>query len=213
MQIIQFLVGTAYASVHSFVYYTVPVLVPTTLKEGITSAAVAASSVASSTAAVATSAGAGTLLKKFLFRAAGEEGLAENAGTYYPEQLSQLKASRGIPETVQYHLEHQTISCIDTSGQTFAIWLNVFYLTPLTFLFARFFYKSYIRRSPKSGQKAIGASGAGKDALKGMERKLLDEQPNGVNGNAKTNGYAKTNGHASTNGHANVNGKANGKAH
>lgn len=203
MQIIQFLVGATYASLHSFVYYDIPILVPTTM---ITSAASAASSAVSSAAAVATSAGVIPLLKKFLFRAVGEEGLAENAGTYYTEQLSRLKESHGIPQTAQYHTEYQTTACIDTEGQTFAIWLNVFYLTPLTFLFARFFYKSYIRRSPKSNQKVNGASGASQDAIKGMERKLLGEQPNGVE-----NGYVKTNGHANSNGHTKTNGNTNGK--
>jgi len=188
MQIIQFLAGVSYASLHSFVSYTIPVLVETPISEVITSAATAASSVASSAVAAATSAGVGALIKKLLFRAAGEEGLAENAaGTYNTvDHLSQLKATHGIPETAQYHTEYRTIPCIDTEGQTFAIWLNVFYLTPLTFLFARFFYKSYMRRGQKGNRKVIvDGKGANVDALKGMERKVLDERPTSV---SETNG-------------------------
>jgi hypothetical protein len=39
----------------------------------------------------------------------------------------------------------QKMSCIDTTGETFAIWFNVLYLTPLTLLFLRFFVKSYFK--------------------------------------------------------------------
>lgn len=37
------------------------------------------------------------------------------------------------------------VACIDTSGQAFAIWLSVLYLTPLIVLFVRFFINSYSR--------------------------------------------------------------------
>jgi hypothetical protein len=52
---------------------------------------------------------------------------------------------------IQHHSGSQTMSCIDTTGETFAIWFNVLYLTPLTFLFLRFFVKSYFR--PQKGGK------------------------------------------------------------
>lgn len=100
-------------------------------------------------------------LKKVLYRAVSAEGLADN-----------VASSAG----------HQTINCIDTSGQTFAIWLNVFYLGPLMYLFMRFFYRSYIRRAtPKPTGKASGnrtvqaIEGAFVDAAKGVDR--------GINGN------------------------------
>jgi hypothetical protein len=37
------------------------------------------------------------------------------------------------------------VPCLDTSAQAFAVWFNVIYLTPLTYLFARFFVRSYLR--------------------------------------------------------------------
>lgn len=191
MQIIQFLVGASYAALHSFVSYTIPVQVP----DLTASAQNAASTAISSVSAVATSTGFGELLKKFLFRAAGEEGPAENV--YEGHSLGSV-ATGSSSGSIQYRTEYQTVQCIDTSGQTFAIWFNVLYLTPLTALFVRFFVKSYIKRTQKGAKgshptKHGAAEKAGKDALKGMEREIY------TNGN--------------TNGHANchANGKANGK--
>jgi hypothetical protein len=96
-----------------------------------------------------------------------------------------------------YHTEYRTIPCIDTSGQTFAIWLNVLYLAPLTWLFVRFFIRSYLRRA---GTSAKGKTGGGPersgfaaeekarvDALKGVER----EVEKGTNGHA-INGHNKS---------------------
>jgi hypothetical protein len=37
----------------------------------------------------------------------------------------------------------ETVACIDTSGQAFAIWLSVLYLTPLIGLFLQFFSQNY----------------------------------------------------------------------
>lgn len=53
--------------------------------------------------------------------------------------------------------EQQTVPCITSSGTTFAIWLNVFYLAPLTYLFVAFFIESYIRRSNAASSKAKGS--------------------------------------------------------
>jgi hypothetical protein len=101
MQIIQFLVGVSYSALHSFIFYSIPIQVPT--------------SAANAVPAVAAS--------------------VESAG------LGNIKS----------HTVYQMTPCIDTSGQTFAIWLNVFYLTPLTVLFVRFFVRSYFR--PQKGGK------------------------------------------------------------
>jgi len=62
-----------------------------------------------------------------------------------------------VQNVVTSHTEYQQVTCINTSGQTFAIWLNVVYLTPLTFLFVRFFIKSYLRRGEllAARQKAL----------------------------------------------------------
>lgn len=68
--------------------------------------------------------------------------------------------------------KYETVSCINTSGQTFAVWLNVFYLGPLMYLFMRFFYRSYIRRAtPRVAAGKVGAAaGAVVGAGKGVKR-------------------------------------------
>ncbi|KAK2070100.1 hypothetical protein P8C59_004628 [Phyllachora maydis] len=82
------------------------------------------------------------------------------------------------------------VPCITTSGATFAIWLNVLYLAPLTYLFASFFVTSYLRRSSKSGPSKSGTSkprnrrlsngaghaeNAGWDAARGVEREVYGQ--------------------------------------
>ncbi len=49
---------------------------------------------------------------------------------------------------------HKVVPCITSSGETFAIWLNVLYLAPLTYLFAKFFVASYLRRSSAESARA-----------------------------------------------------------
>lgn len=133
IQILQFLVGTAYAALHSFVGYTIPVSVP--VSEVITSTVVpVATGVTSSLAAFATAAGLGKLLSKVI----GQDPL------HAPEEE--------YTTVTKYQTVQKSVSCIDTSGQTFAIWLNVLYLAPLTALFVRFFVKSYLRRAVKTMQ-------------------------------------------------------------
>ncbi|CAG8974366.1 hypothetical protein HYALB_00011298 [Hymenoscyphus albidus] len=158
MQIVQFLVGATYAAIHSFVYYTIPVKVPVVkaAAEKITSVASAAISSESATASVAASTTALVdLVKKYLFYAVGEQGLAENINapvTTPSPKVAPITGNDGI----KYNVEYQSVPCIATSGQTFAIWFNVLYLTPLTVLFVRFFVKSYLRRSQKRKVVANG---------------------------------------------------------
>lgn len=163
----------------------------------------------STTSAIAQAATSGlaAVAKKLLFQAAGAEGVAENVGN--PSEASpQAHVANPHPRTAiapTYHTEYQRVQCVDTSGQTFGIWLNVFYLTPLTFLFVRFFIKAYIRRSSKGSQvkrieKAEKANGNGQvtsekgqgaaeakeaavDALKGIDREM-----NGNGGSSATMG-------------------------
>jgi hypothetical protein len=193
----QFLIGVTYAGAHSFISYSIPVQVLTTATSpALSSISYAATAVASS--------GYGTVLKKYLLRAAAEEGLAENvigADSAVPHQESHGSGS-DIPK---YHTEYQAIHCIDTSGQTFAIWLNVLYLMPLTVLFVRFFIKSYIRRTSKAGgreNRQGQLEKAGLDALKGIEREL----------NETENGHGNNVLRERSNGHAKANWKANGSA-
>ncbi|TVY25880.1 Elongation of very long chain fatty acids protein [Lachnellula hyalina] len=184
MQIIQFLVGVAYAAFHSFVSYSIPVRVPY-LKDAISVTANATSSAA----ATATAASVMDIIKKLLFRAVGGEGVAENVNAAHTPGI--IEQTNSLAGTAQYRTEYQTVPCIDTNGQTFAIWLNVFYLAPLTFLFGRFFVKSYLRRSDKMTSHASGnVEKAGIDAVKGVERSFNGGLANGgkMNGNGKANG-------------------------
>lgn len=139
-------------------------------------------------------AAAASLIKKILFRAAGEEGVAENVN------VVKTAADSLINSITKYKTEYKTVPCIDTSGQTFAIWLNVLYLTPLTVLFVRFFIRSYIRRAStqtKGTKKQLAAiEKASSDAAHGIEREIQDNHFANANGN----GVATTNGNA--NGHA-----------
>lgn len=211
MQIMQFLIGVTYAGLHSFISYSIPVQVLSlSTPQSLSSIPSAASSAATAVA----SAGYGALLKKYLLRAAAEEGLAENVVGANPAS-QQVHALRCEPNSggLKYRTEYQTVTCVETSGQTFAIWLNVLYLMPLTVLFVRFFIRSYIRRTSKAGggeNRQGQIEKAGLDALKGIERELSETE----NGDENIVLTERANGHTKANGNANgyVNGQVNGGA-
>ena len=233
MQITQFLVGASFAAVHLFVSYTVPVSVAHKVAEQVTSSvspSSIASTVSSAVSSVTESANAAlptatgpalAFLWKLVYRAAGDEGLAENipvpGSSLIPahqehaptpiaahDNLAQrvLHKIHTVDRTV-YRTEYQHVPCIDTSGQAFAIYLNLIYLAPLTGLFMRFFVKSYFRRTnpkAKHQSKHTPISKAAGDAIHGVEREIgsineegLDNSANngsvrgrkGVNGDAK----------------------------
>ncbi|KAL5049646.1 hypothetical protein BDW71DRAFT_175173 [Aspergillus fruticulosus] len=149
MQITQFVIGSAMAASYLFIHYTLPPVrfVPTT----------------SAAAGVAAATGL-SWVKQVAFRAAGAEGIAENVG--------HAGADSGAPrEVVQ---PGPMVTCMDTSGQGFAIYLNVAYLLPLTYLFARFFVRSYLYRKEPGPQATHiqAAEKAGLDALKGVTREI-----------------------------------------
>lgn len=193
MQILQFIVGANYAALHSFVSYDVPI-------QTVSSAGIkyTVSSV-SSAIARATATGLGETVKKFLFRAAGEEGLAENVGVQ-SQVINPHPAHASDTARTSYSTSTQTVSCIDTSGQTFAIWLNFAYLLPLMALFMRFYIKAYLRRS--------GPAGSAKDAAKGVSREIEKDKPTKSNGQANGHANGHANGNATPNGKAKTNGKA-----
>lgn len=186
LQILQFIVGATFAGLHLFVSYTVPVSIPYRVTEAVTAAPSSVSSIAASIAsptALATATGAAVaFLKKLVYRAAGEEGLAENIpfvgdSAYTPQGLEVplQQAFRNIAERVVYRTEYHHVPCIDTSGQAFAIYLNLIYLAPLTGLFVRFFVKSYIRRTSSSTKhitKKNAISKSSRDAIRGVDREL-----------------------------------------
>jgi hypothetical protein len=180
LQITQFLVGASYAMAHSFVSYSVPVT------RIITEAAAPATAAGSEETAV----GLLDSIKYLVFGAAAKVSDAPAPG---PSEQGAIKT-----ETA-----YVTQPCITTSGATFAIWLNVIYLAPLTYLFVKFFITSYIRRSsaePRSRGKArrmsnvVLAEKAGWDAAKDLEREVYGETSDTAaeaNGTARPNGSAK----------------------
>ncbi|KAF2265161.1 hypothetical protein CC78DRAFT_207398 [Lojkania enalia] len=191
LQILQFVVGATFAGIHLFVSYTIPVSVAykvadvvSKLNAASVSSAVssAVSSVTDSASAASATAAGVALLKKLVYRAAGEEGLAENIHALgdvgYAHGGSHYAAQHPITDTIEktvYRAEYQTVPCIDTSGQAFAIYLNLIYLFPLTGLFVRFFVKSYIRRTSSSNKHATKQhvlSKSTKDAIHGVDREI-----------------------------------------
>ncbi|KAF2247053.1 hypothetical protein BU26DRAFT_340690 [Trematosphaeria pertusa] len=191
MQITQFVVGVAFAACHLFVSYTVPVSVAyhvadkVLAKTNTTSVASAVSSITESAALPSASGIAIAFLKKLVYRAAGDEGLAENvvepgaaspvgyagaAITNSPQQVIKNTMSR-----IVYRTEYQHVPCVDTSGQAFAIYLNLIYLAPLTGLFVRFFVKSYLRRTSHNAKHPTNhavIAKAGRDAIHGVDREI-----------------------------------------
>ena len=139
------------------------------------------SAVSSAFASATATAGLGSWLKKVALRAAGEEGLAENVRNYQGETFgidavhaAQMEKAQ---EEIRYKWESQTVHCLDTSGEAFAILLNLVYLAPLAGLFIRYFTRSYLNRAksepPKpSPQENIMESS--KDAVKDVEREIRE---------------------------------------
>lgn len=151
LQIAQFVVGAAYAFIHLVVEYQSPVSRPYHYNPGspVEDIVSDVSSVIS-TATATVSANLGAHIKKALLRAAGREGLAENVlndqGRTFGTDAEKAAKDLYRRQTIEYRDELEWTHCLDTSGQAFAIYLNVLYLLPLTVLFSRFFIKSYLRR-------------------------------------------------------------------
>jgi hypothetical protein len=74
---------------------------------------------------------------------------------------SVVAATGGVLDSVKGTYARQSMPCITSSGETFAVWLNVFYLAPLTYLFVSFFIESYLRRSNASQSGTRGGANAG----------------------------------------------------
>lgn len=78
------------------------------------------------------------------------------------------------PAAPRMETSYVTQQCITTDGATFAIWLNVLYLAPLTFLFVRFFITSYLRRGEikRRVSSVQRAEKAGWEAARGVEKEM-----------------------------------------
>jgi hypothetical protein len=166
MQISQFLIGITFATLHLFVIYSIPVSTSYTVSKTISSAASAASAAAAAAASAAPSS-LGTLFKKFILRALGEPGMAERVDA--PRFINRAGNLVNSTQETKWRTEFAYIPCIDTEGQAFAIWLNVFYLAPLTGLFVRFFIRSYSNRGPGRAKKQdhrLNVSKAATDAAR-----------------------------------------------
>ena len=183
MQISQFVFGATFAAIHLFVKYDIPVNTSYSITHPISSLLSTASSTAVAVASTASSAVVAAtptyaaLLKRLFLRAAGEEGVAENVR----DPVTGQPVLEGVKEAVErYHTEtrgrteYHTVNCIDTTGQAFAIWLNIIYLLPLTALFVRFFVRAYTSRGKGKGAKhSSGPHKTGRaaiEAAKGVER-------------------------------------------
>ncbi|KAK5116410.1 hypothetical protein LTR62_007957 [Meristemomyces frigidus] len=158
MQIAQFVFGASYAAAHLFVAYDIPISTPYQVASivertvsSVSSAAAEASTTISSVIATPTASALAPLIKKFLLRAAGEEGMAERVRderNHYitPHIEEKIEHFNEPMYETHYRTEWTKVNCIDTSGEAFAIYLNLLYLAPLTWLFARFFVRAYTQR-------------------------------------------------------------------
>ena len=198
MQITQFLVGVVYATAHSFVSYSVPVTVPETRNSA-----------------------AGTGISAML--APSQENLVDKlkqlvfnmAGTISSAAAASPSATAEDTTETTYKTIYEHRACITSSGATFAVWLNIIYLLPLTYLFMSFFVKSYLRKSksrtgakkPSAGVRRLSVSDvreaadvaekAGWEAARQVESEIYEQggaQPDeaAVTGSDSRNGSVRS---------------------
>lgn len=158
LQITQILFGATYAILHIFIAYDIPVSTPVVFAHNLSTVLPsAASAVTSAATSLATSANIEAWLKKWALRAAGEEGLAENVRNYQGETFGidavHAAEAEKAQEEIRYKIVTRRVNCLDTSGELFAIVLNVVYLAPLAYLFISFFVRTYIRGSKSKPAK------------------------------------------------------------
>ncbi|ROV98283.1 hypothetical protein VSDG_04429 [Cytospora chrysosperma] len=203
LQITQFLIGASYAMIHSFISYDVPVA--TTILRTSSAPADASSATPEAVGTDATHPALLDSLKQLVL------GVASKVTTSAViDEASSPAANAGAeqPATTETVYMDKLIPCITTTGQTFAIWLNVLYLAPLTYLFVKFFITSYIKRSGAEASRkgkhsheshVAVAEKAGWDAAQNLQQEVYGA-PENVNSRVKE---------ASANGK--VNGSPNGR--
>ena len=101
-----------------------------------------------------------------------------------PATASVLAGNGTVPSaSIKHGMTYKTAPCISNNGATFAVWLNVLYLAPLTYLFMSFFVESYLRRSNADKTKkarrmsnnVVMAEKAGWEAAKNVNREVYGE--------------------------------------
>ncbi|EEH50509.1 uncharacterized protein PADG_06588 [Paracoccidioides brasiliensis Pb18] len=179
LQITQFVFGSTLAACYILISYTFPIGVPRSVAMTSLTSAISDAVTAVAVAPNDTVGGMSPWLKKLALRAAGAEGVAEHVlnsnGELFGVDGRQAVQALLAKQETRYVLEPRTFTCLDTSGQTFALSLNILYLLPLTFLFVRFFVRSYLRRTSQGAKHpthAHAAEKAGIDALKGVTREI-----------------------------------------
>lgn len=150
-----------------------PYQVVSAVERAVSTASSAASAVTSSVSEIVetptVTASIGSLVKKLLLRAAGEEGVAERVAMSKPGASAYIPSAGDMEHKLEkiwerrfethYRSEWSRVNCIDTTGEAFAIYLNLLYLAPLTWLFGRFFVRAYTARG-KSGRPRSASAAA-----------------------------------------------------
>lgn len=163
----QLVTGFFYAGAHHFISYDTPVSTIVKLASKLSSPAGASEAAselfASATQAAQSNGELPAWLKRLAYRAVGAEGLAEavrDSPIYTDRRAAENRWGQNTTEQERQQYSHaihyETVPCLDTSGQVFAIWLNVVYLAPLIFLFVRFFIKSYIKKANQDAKAKTG---------------------------------------------------------
>lgn len=179
-QIFQIVFGASYAFLHLFVAYDSPTYAPFKISKGLSTALPGAYDAVSS--AVDSPLGEfRNVLKKAALRAAGQEGLAANVrnadGNIFGEDAIHAADSARAQEGLVYKLTTSRLHCLDTSGEVFAIVLNLLYLVPLAYLFISFFGQ-YFDKSRKGDLQHTkdSASRAARDVAGEIADAIGDQQ-------------------------------------
>ncbi|KAL8780545.1 MAG: hypothetical protein Q9213_006411 [Squamulea squamosa] len=180
-QTTQIVFGLSYALAHLFIAYDIPVEVPYLFIHNLSSAfSTGVSSVSSLIASATASVDIGSWLKKAALRAAGEEGLAENVrnaqGQTFGIDAVHAAEVEKAQEEIRYKSQYQKVNCLDTPGQTLAIFLNFLYLAPLACMFVHLFYTKYIKQARSSSPPPTSENvrQSGKEAAKDLRQELED---------------------------------------
>ena len=123
----------------------------------------------------ATSVSSATLQTGSVGNATATNGLLDVLKDYANRAIGVSTTAAERASEVDAGVEYRMVGCLDTTGQRFAVLMNVLYLFPLTYLFAQFFIRSYISR--KTPGKSLpepmqAAEVAGMKAFKGVTREM-----------------------------------------